>query len=215
MAFAKGFTVVRQTNSTGFTSTGLSSVARAPLGVAVAAGGAAVALLAGCSGGTGVGAPVAANASAPADARRDAGLALLWDGDVAEEGVRRVETRETSPPAPSDCIARAFVADHVAAWRYPSGSVLLNYVAAVPRSGAETVRAAECTGQPLELEPQDRVDEQRAWCAPHEVAGTTCVVLLARKRVVSVLEVTAGDSERAEQAVRRLAPVAAQALARR
>lgn len=145
-------------------------------------------------------------------ARREAGVALLWDGDVAEEGVQALPG---AGPAPSECVARALVTDHVAAWRYPTGSVLLNAVTAVSGSGLEAITDAECTGQRVKLRGLGKIDGYRAWCAPDDVDGTTCTVLLARKHLVSALEVTAGDPVRAEAAAVRLAPIAAQALSRR
>lgn len=156
--------------------------------------------------------PRPAPTAVEAEAQRNAGVALLWDGDVAGEGVRPVEGR---PPAPSECVSRVTVADHTAAWRYPTGSTLRHYVSAVPGLAAEAVRAAGCTGQRVKLGGLGAIDAQRAWCTPDEVDGTTCTVLLARKRVFSALEVTAADPARAEEAARRLAPLAALALLRR
>lgn len=156
--------------------------------------------------------PIAPGAEAEAKARRDAGVALLWDGDVAGEGVRRADGKRS---APSECVSLLAVADHAAAWRYPTGSTLRHYVAALPGPAAEAVRAAGCTGQRMKLAGLGGIDAHRAWCTPDRVDGTTCTVLLARKRVLSALEVTAADPARAEEAAFRLAPLAARALLRR
>ncbi|PXY22436.1 hypothetical protein BAY60_21520 [Prauserella muralis] len=140
-----------------------------------------------------------------------AGAAVLTAEDVAAEGVR------PAAPAPvaSGCLAEvprglSPAGSRDARWEYPTGSALEQLVSVYPDARAADVLAARvrCAGQELAVPAQPGIDGQSAWCE-----GATCAVLLAGGTVLSGIQVTAGDAQRAAEAVRRLAPVAAARLA--
>lgn len=145
---------------------------------------------------------------------------LLRDADVASEGVRGAPRA----PTPTGCLA-TMAAQHAAvrpapvgksaAWRYPSGSQLRQFVRAMPVPGAAmSVRDVPCEAPILPLSAPPGVEAHTAWCEPEATGGATCTVLLARGQFRSALQISAQDPTRAKEAAARLAPVAARALAR-
>ncbi|MDV6013987.1 hypothetical protein [Haloechinothrix sp. LS1_15] len=162
-------------------------------------------------------------------AQRAAGAALLWDGDVADEGVQR---KDSEPGTPGGCLTEVFapaagggdVSYHAAWWEYPTGSTLRHYVTALPSSvsgsgdsgdttdGAAMLEAIDCAGDALALEV-DGVDAHDGRCLD-ESGETTCTVLLTDRDVLSVVQVTAERQRGAEEAAERLAVIAADALER-
>ncbi|MEU3270400.1 hypothetical protein ABZ639_06110 [Saccharomonospora sp. NPDC006951] len=95
-------------------------------------------------------------------------------------------------------------------WDYPTGSALTQFVTAYPDRPAGDVLSggALCEGEPVSLEPVDGADAHAAWCGE-----TSCAVVLTRGSVLSGIEVTASDRQRAVEALQRLTPVAASVLA--
>ncbi|SNR79319.1 hypothetical protein SAMN06265360_119101 [Haloechinothrix alba] len=171
--------------------------------------------------------------TAGAEAQRTAGAALMWDGDVAEEGVQR---RESGPGAPEGCLAEVLGGDegdasdsagdsgdtdsdegadsyHAAAWEYPTGSQLDHYVTALPADSGSVLAALDCPGEPLDVDVAG-IDEHTALCVHVEQEHSTCTALLQHEQVFSVVRVTARWAPRAEEAIERLAPIAADALER-
>ncbi|MBA0125815.1 hypothetical protein H0B56_09705 [Haloechinothrix sp. YIM 98757] len=168
-----------------------------------------------------------------AQAQRTAGAALMWDGDVADEGVQR---RESGPGTPEGCLAEVLdggggdasdgegdsgdtdsdeVTDsyHAAAWEYPTGSHLDHYVTALPADSGSVLAALDCPGEPLDVDVTG-IDEHTALCVHVEQEDSTCTALLQHEQVFSVVRVTARWAPRAEEAIERLAPIAADALER-
>ncbi|WP_307849558.1 hypothetical protein [Qaidamihabitans albus] len=150
---------------------------------------------------------------APADPTRlgaSVSAAVLTDEDVAAEGVR---------PAPAVASADGCLAAiplglvsqqrRDSRWEYATGSTLEQRVTGYPDHSAADVLdgRVRCAGEPIPVAVEPPVDAHAAWCA-----DTTCTVLLAQGRVLSGVQVNAGERERAAEAVRRLAPVAAARL---
>ncbi|PRX45069.1 hypothetical protein B0I33_110168 [Prauserella shujinwangii] len=136
---------------------------------------------------------------------------VLAAEDVAAEGVAPAEP----VVAAEGCLAAIPVGlvsrqRRDAAWRYPTGSTLLQRVTGYPDHAAADVLdgRVRCAGEPLEVAVDPPVDGHAAWCA-----DTACTILLARGPVLSAVEVEAGERVRAAEAVRRLAPIVAARLA--
>lgn len=136
--------------------------------------------------------------------------AVLTGADVASEGVQPA----ASVQGTSGCLARVPIglvapSTQQARWEYPTGSVLEQLVTGyTDRQAAEVLNGrVRCAGDPLTLPVEPAVDAQEAWCE-----DGTCTVLLAGGNVVSAVQVAAGDRQRAAEAVRRLAPIAATKL---
>lgn len=128
---------------------------------------------------------------------------MLTPQDVSGEGV--VPVRAVLPP--DACATRTVAAPRRTgqwAWRYPTGSMLLQYLV---RSGARTPapEVAPC-GNPLHIPPLPGMDRQAAWCAQG------CGLTLVRGQRVSVLEVRADSTAKSAAAIERLAPIAAHRL---
>lgn len=138
--------------------------------------------------------------------------AVLTDEDVAGEGVKPVGPAV----APlQGCLARipvglaADLRKH-AGWKYPTGSSLDQLVTAYPdRPAAEVLKLrVNCGGDELKADPVAPVDAHKAWCK-----GPACTIVMAKGKVLSAVQVTAGARDRAAEAVQRLAPIAATRLA--
>lgn len=158
--------------------------------------------------------------------------AMLSAGDLSTEGVAVAEKPlPTHISALPDCAVS--LADHdrpavgsMASWRYPSGSVLREYVLRYANvrptmviSVARTKIGCAAPGgaerrvlRSLQLVPTG-ADAQLFWCA-HEAGSFGCTALLGHGELLGVLTVTAGSQSRAAEAVQRLAPTAAVALRR-
>lgn len=145
--------------------------------------------------------PSTAQPPVAAPPRIDPATALLSDPDLAEEGVRRAPD---APPA-GGCLAGMPPQAVSAYWRYQSGALLSQRVAAYPGGkAAEVVPTLGCAGKPVALAPPPGADAVSAWSS-----GTTCTVLVAKGDLVSAIGVVASSEARAIDAAKRLAPVAA------
>ncbi|QWF85450.1 hypothetical protein [Amycolatopsis sp. CA-230715] len=131
----------------------------------------------------------------------DPATALLADPDLAEEGVRRAPD---APPA-GGCLAGMPPQAASAYWRYQSGALLSQRVAAYPGGkAAEIAPTLGCAGKPVAIAPPPGADAASAWSS-----GSTCTMLVAKGDLLSVLSVAASSEARAIDAAKRLAPVAA------
>ncbi|GAA1986186.1 hypothetical protein [Amycolatopsis minnesotensis] len=127
--------------------------------------------------------------------------ALLSDPDLAEEGVRRAPEAPPAAGCPAGMPPQA-VSAH---WRYQSGALLSQRVAAYPGGkAAEMVPTLGCAGRPVAIASPPGADAVSAWSS-----GTTCTVLVAKGDLLSVIDVAASSEARAVDAAKRLAPVAA------
>lgn len=135
-------------------------------------------------------------------------LALLGSRDVAAEGVS-----PGGEPAADACLAsvpKGTMPEQRVTWEYPSGSVLSHQISGYRDREADSVlREIRCPGERRPVKPVDHFDDAKSWCAE-----STCTVLLARGRVLSVLQVTGSTPQRAVQAAERLTPVQKKALTR-
>lgn len=158
--------------------------------------------------------------------------AMLGAGDLSAEGVAVAEKPlPTHISALPDCAVSLADRDRpavgsTASWRYPSGSMLREYVLRYANVRPTTVISAAraksgCTAAggaarrvlgPLQPVPTG-ADAQLFWCA-HEAGSFGCTVLLGRGELLGILTVTSGSQSRAAEAVQRLAPAAAVALRR-
>lgn len=212
-----------------------------PVGIAGATL-AAVLLTAGCAGRTELrrgaeepGPTQPGTATAPSSAQRPvpdtAGRAtpvpapvpasLLGDREVAAEGVRAVRNGPQVPAVEGrlpECVLGALRAAGPAggklasAWRYPTGSVLAHYVAGYPVPVLDRMlREVAGCGRPLPT-PAAAERAQVRWCEPNLGGTVSCSVLLSADRQLSLVTVRSAQRQRAAEAVRRLAPVAAAKL---
>ncbi|WP_091805036.1 hypothetical protein [Prauserella marina] len=156
--------------------------------------------------------PSAPTAELVAEAER----AILAESDVQAEGVVRGQpTPDPEHAGHASCLLGIPAGlgrqqPELTRWDYPTGSALTQFVTAYPGRPAADVLAdgAPCEGEGLTLAPVKDVDAQGAWCAE-----TSCAVVLTRGSVLSAIEVTASDRQRALEALQRLTPVAASVLA--
>lgn len=121
------------------------------------------------------------------DASKDVALTTA---DVRSEGVAPSRSDGSGPP---ECLGVG-ARKAVATWRYPTGSLLEQYV--LPGK-----LAAKRCGEPIAVAPQAGVAKQRAWCA-----GTNCALAMERDGLLSVLRVDAKQRKQAAEAIQRLAP---------
>ncbi|MGQ0839027.1 hypothetical protein [Actinokineospora sp.] len=153
------------------------------------------------------------------------GQAALTAADLAAEEVVAEGAPERTPPA---ALADCATAGQRTTWRYPSGSVLRQYVGFHAAGAAPVVAAlrdnlgcgaGQRAGGAQRVEPGAAlpalpgVDVQTSWCAAGPGAAT-CTVVLARAGLLTVVTVEAATAARARAAVVRVAPQAAVALAR-
>ena len=132
----------------------------------------------------------------------DLTTALLTADDLAGEGVAAV------PEAPSGtCPVDA-------AWEYPSGSTLVQAVRPAPDGDWAAALGACVDGDATEgPDLGDLGDDTRSWCfADADRRG--CGAVVAKGGLVTVVVVEAGSTQRAGEAVARIAPLAAGALDR-
>ncbi|WP_020494977.1 hypothetical protein [Sciscionella marina] len=143
-------------------------------------------------------APGPAKASAPSstpvspvsEARADA---TLRPADVREEGV----SQAAADPAPRlpDCLASdAGRTEPVAAWSYPTGSKIYQYVLTGRLAGHDC-------GSGLTVAAQPGLDRQQSWCT-----AKNCGFAGTRAGTLSVVLVEAKQRAKAAEAVQRLAP---------
>lgn len=146
----------------------------------------------------------------PAQVEQDVAQAILGEQDVAGEGVLAVDT----PSVASGCFAAVPVdligqQRKLLRWEYPTGSTLDQLVTGYADRPAAAVLngRVRCPGEELTLPSRPDVEAHRGWCIDN-----TCTLLLASGRVISGIQVTAGEQAKARDAVLRLAPIAAAKL---
>lgn len=144
--------------------------------------------------------------------------ALLTGREVATEGVRPVPPEPPEAPAAvTDCLRHTAgpsgeLVREAATWEYETGARLRQVVLGYPAGEAARVagRAAGCGQRPLDAHAARGVETVTAWCTPRPVQ--TCAALLAEGRRLSTVAVSGTSEQRAEEAVLRLAPLAAERL---
>lgn len=146
----------------------------------------------------------------PAEVEQAVERAVLDEQDLAGEGVRAVD----APSVASGCLAAVPVGligrqRTLLRWEYPTGSTLDQLVTGyVDRPAAEVLNGrVRCPGAELTLPSRPDVEAHRGWCIDN-----TCTLLLASGRVISGIQVSAGEQARARDAVLRIAPIAAAKL---
>jgi hypothetical protein len=167
----------------------------------------------------------AAVPSAPPE-KRDLTRFAVTAADLAAEGVQPSGTPAATIPATlPDCnvpLGEA-TAGYQTAWIYPTGAILRQYVVEFDDNAGEAVESVtdkltcgkyKADGADVTVRaPVTASDGQVSWCA---VAGkqSSCTVLKADGALLSVIVVNAATEAKAKQAVTRIAPLAATALAR-
>ncbi len=175
--------------------------------------------------------PTTTTAARPAgpDPAEVVALAGLGPSDLAAEkvAVDGAPVSTTTVVLPDCGVDLAAEAGRQSTWKYPSGSLLRQYVAySTTASTAVDAarRAIDCRTFEVDgttflidggatVQPLPGVDDQLTWCASAPTR-VTCTILLARDDLVTAVTVEAGTAARARSAITRLAPKAAQALAR-
>ncbi|CRK56420.1 hypothetical protein [Alloactinosynnema sp. L-07] len=153
----------------------------------------------------------------------------LSAADLAAEEVTADGPAESRFPIRlTDCSAPLKPADNgtTARWKYATGSVLTQSVAAYPTPAAPVVATLRdhlvcgvflVDGQRYSMEGGADVtlagtDAQISWCATG-AKRSTCSITLAKGRHLTVVTVEAAGTPRARSAITRLAPLAAAKLA--
>ena len=147
-----------------------------------------------------------AAANGPVDhVAEDVAAAVLTKSDLASEGVREAAARAAN----GSCFDAVPAGDpRGSTWLYTSGSSLTQQVTGyLDRTAADVLAQVDCDGQVLAVPRPAGAEAARAWCD-----GTTCTLLLASGHVLSGLQVTASTQTRAAEAVKGLAPLAAEKL---
>jgi hypothetical protein len=166
-------------------------------------------------------------AAAPTTQRKPATLdrVALSATDLAEEGVQRTGTAEQTILAKlPDCNVPLSDAEagYQTVWAYPTGATLRQYVAEydhasdVVESLPGRLNCVKYRSEGVEVKvsaPVTAADGQVSWCAT-SAKQSACTVLKAHGSLLSVVVVTAVSENKAKQAVTRIAPLAATALAR-
>ncbi|AIJ23634.1 hypothetical protein [Amycolatopsis methanolica] len=137
----------------------------------------------------------------------DVAAAVLTKSDLSGEGVREAAARAAN----GSCFDAVPAGDpRGSTWLYNSGSSLTQQVTGyLDRTAAEVLAQVDCDGTALTVTRPAGAEAARAWCD-----GTTCTLLLAGGHVLSGLQVTASTQNRAAEAVKGLASVAAGKLPR-
>ncbi len=137
----------------------------------------------------------------------DVAAAVLTKSDLSGEGVREAAARAAN----GSCFDAVPAGDpRGSTWLYNSGSSLTQQVTGyLDRTAAEVLAQVDCDGTALTVTRPAGAEAARAWCD-----GTTCTLLLAGGHVLSGLQVTASTQNRAAEAVKGLASLAAGKLPR-
>jgi hypothetical protein len=137
--------------------------------------------------------------------------------DLADESVQQTGAASRTVPAKlPDCDVPLgdAAAGYGTTWSYPSGATLRQYVAAYDADAGDIVDAVQAKLTCAKVSPPVKAaDGQLSWCATTG-KQSACTVMRADGSLLSVLVVTASTEAKAKQAVTRIAPRAATALAR-
>ncbi len=169
-------------------------------------------------------APVAAPSEQPKPPALD--KVALTAADLASEGVQPSGSPQRTIPATlPDCNVPLLDATtaYQAAWSYPSGAILRQVVLAYEDEADDVVDALrdkltcgkyKADGADVTVRaPVVAADGQVSWCATSS-KQSACTAVKADGRLLSVVVVSASTETKARQAVTRIAPLAATALAR-
>ncbi|TCO53533.1 hypothetical protein EV192_110122 [Actinocrispum wychmicini] len=153
---------------------------------------------------------------------RDLAEFALTAADLATEGVQRTGTADTSTLArlpDCDVSLGSARAGYQTTWTYPTGATVRQYVAEFDGPADRVVAAVydglKC-GKYKEMtvrKPVMAADGQVSWCAT-STKQDICTAVKADGQRLSVVSVTAATEIKAQQAVTRIAPLAATALER-
>lgn len=141
----------------------------------------------------------------------------LTAADLAAEGVQQTGTVVRSAlTSLADCAVPLDEAEagYQTTWTYPTGSTVRQYVMRYADPAEDVVRTAagKLTCNKISA-PVTAPDGQVTWCAP-AARPAACTVVEPDGDLLSVVVVTASTEAKAKQAVTRIAPLAATALAR-
>lgn len=141
----------------------------------------------------------------------------LTAADLAAESVQQTGTGvQTAIMSLPDCGVPLDKAEagYQTAWAYPTGATLRQYLTQYDGEAADVVDAVreKLTCDKVSA-PVEAPDGQVSWCATG-AKNTACTVLKPDGSLLSVVVVTAATENKAKQAVTRIAPLAATALAR-
>jgi hypothetical protein len=168
---------------------------------------------------------VPATATSERPKARELSLSALSASELSAEGVQAGPVERTVMPKLPDCnvpLSDARTA-YQTAWTYPTGATLRQYVADYDSPAADVVDSARdglacgkyrAAGAEVTVRaPATAPDGQVSWCATSSKQAT-CTAMKADGSLLSVVTVTASTETKAQQAVTRIAPLAATALAR-
>ena len=169
--------------------------------------------------------PVPATATSARPKLRELSLQALTGTDLAAEGVQPGTVEQTVMPKLPDCNVPLSDArtGYQAVWTYPTGATLRQYVAQYGTAADGVVDSVldglkcgkyKAGGADMTVRaPVTAADGQVSWCATSSKQAT-CTAMTAHGALLSVVTVSAATETKAQQAVTRIAPLAANALTR-